>query len=355
MRSRMRGWICDERPNILLTSVGRRAYLVRWFKEALDGSGEVHAVNSSLMSTGLEAADISSVSPIIHSSDYIPFLLEYCVDNRIGALIPLFDIDIPVIAENRKAFEEIGCFPLVPTYQTAITCNDKFAAYRFLKEHGIGTVETFLGVGECMAALKEGRAAYPVIAKPRWGMGSIGIMEANDEAELRACASMIRRRIDGSYLCYESSWTHDDPVIFQAKLQGTEYGLDVVNDLRGHLSAYAVKRKLAMRAGETDCAQVIPDDGRFGRLAAVIAEHAGHAGNMDVDVFDVDGELRVLEMNARFGGGYPFSHACGLDIPRALISWLRGDDPDPRWLSLSCYGVFQKDMDIVQVLQRESE
>lgn len=102
-----------------------------------------------------------------------------------------------------------------------------------------------------------------------------------------------------------------------------------------------------MRAGETDIAEVIEPDSRFEDLAHSLACLSQHPGCMDVDVFDVDGGLMVLEMNARFGGGYPFSHAAGADIPRALVSWLRGKKCAPDALTVKKPGIYMKDMKIV--------
>ena len=104
-----------------------------------------------------------------------------------------------------------------------------------------------------------------------------------------------------------------------------------------------------MRAGETDIAEVVVADARFESLARSLAELSQHPGCMDVDVFDVDGELMVLEMNARFGGGYPFSHSAGADMPRALVSWLHGEEPEPDAFAVELPGVYMKDMRIVRV------
>lgn len=96
--------------NILLTSAGRRSYLVQYFKEALKTAGcggAVHAANSQ-PAASFAAADRTVVTPLIYDQYYIPFLLDYCRRWEIGLLIPLFDIDLPVLAAHRAEFEAAG-------------------------------------------------------------------------------------------------------------------------------------------------------------------------------------------------------------------------------------------------------
>lgn len=344
-----RAWLSHERPNVLLTSAGRRSYLVRWFRDALGGEGLVCATNSDPASPALAEADVAEVSPLIYSDGYLPFLLGFCERNRVGAVVPLFDVDVPVLAAHRGELEAIGCLPVVAPEAFARACADKLAAARLLEGAGVPCVPTWLGAGEFLRAVGGGRASFPAVAKPRWGMGSIGVVRASDEGELLAAERMVRRGVESSYLRYESAGDMGSCVVVQGAASGAEYGMDVVCDLSGSYRGCVVRRKLAMRAGETDSAEVLPQgsDPRFERLARSLAAVSRHPGNMDVDVFDEGGELRVLEMNARFGGGYPFSHAAGVDLPRALVAWLRGGECDLRDLEVDRPGRYMKDMSVV--------
>lgn len=339
--------ICEERPNILLTSVGRRTYLVKWFKDALNGSGEVHAVNSDNLSPALIAADKATVCPIIYSDEYIPFLVDYCKNNKIGAVFPLFDIDIPILAANKSRFNQIGCLPVTANLISARCCNDKYETYLKLRETCLPTIPSFIELEECERALNSNEISFPLILKPRWGMGSIGVHRVCSNEELRFVYRMVQREINNTYLKYEAAIDSDKSVLIQVAVDGQEYGLDVINDLNGEYQSVVVKKKIAMRAGETDSAEVIPAEGRFIELARRLSYIICQPGNLDVDVFDVDGELFVLEMNARFGGGYPFSHAAGVDLPKALVLWLTGKSAPASLLSPQKYGRYFKDITIV--------
>ena len=51
-----------------------------------------------------------------------------------------------------------------------------------------------------------------------------------------------------------------------------------------------------------------------------------HIGNLDVDIMQrADGTYCVLELNPCFGGGFPFSYEDGVNMPKAIIQWVKGE------------------------------
>lgn len=319
--------------NILLTSAGRRTYLVNYFKEALcmaGLTGMVHAANSE-SSPAFFAADNQVITPLIYDSGYIPFLLDYCKKWEIQLLVPLFDIDLPILSRNKKVFWDQGTRVVTAEPAAIEICNDKWKTCRTLEEEGILTPKSWLNREAAFWAIKEGQASYPLILKPRWGMGSLSVYQADDEEELKIFHRKICREIQAGYLKYEAAQERENCVIIQEKITGRELGMDVVNDLEGVCRAVVVKEKANMRAGETDAAVTIkaPELERIGNHLSKIL---GHPGNLDVDILEAGGQSYVLEMNARFGGGYPFSHAAGLHLPYALVMWASGKEPKEQYL-----------------------
>ena len=312
--------------NILLTSVGRRAYMVKYFKSAIGENGEVHVCNSDDKTVAFRYADHSVISPLIYEDNYIPFLLEYCRENNIGLLLSLFDIDLPVLAKNKEAFAQIGTRIIVSDAELVEICNDKWKTYLFLKENGFHVPKTYLSLEQVLLALDRGELQYPVIVKPRFGCGSIAMSVAEDEMALMYYFRRNTRTISRSYLQYESAGV-EEKILYQECLKGQEYGVDIINDLEGNYRTSIVKKKIAMRAGETDIAELV-NEPKIRAETERLGKITGHIANMDCDVFLVDGEPYVLEMNARFGGGYPFSHMGGCDLPRAIVEWAHGADAD---------------------------
>ncbi|MEZ9835253.1 ATP-grasp domain-containing protein [Vibrio breoganii] len=333
--------------NILLTSVGRRAYLIDYFKSAFKGKGLVHA--SNLVETySLKVADKSVLSPQIFSREYITFLIEYCLSNNVKAIVSLFDVDLQTLANHKLEFKRNGIEVIVSKPEVIKICNDKWETYKFLKTSGFNTPKTYIDVRLAKSDIESGELSYPVILKPRWGMGSIGVYKAENEIELEVFYNKIQREIQNTYLKYESCQDKNRAVIIQQFISGDEYGLEVVNDLDANYVATLSKKKIAMRAGETDQAEIVINE-EFDWLGNRISTYLGHVANLDVDVLEENGVFFVLEMNARFGGQYPFSHVAGADLPLQIRYWLENKDTEPSLFNIENGVVASKDLNIVRL------
>lgn len=317
--------------NIMLTSVGRRAYMVKYFKEILNNKGKVYVCNSDDTSIAFKYADEKVISPLIYNEQYIPFLLNYCKKNAIDILISLFDIDLFILAQHKKQFEEIGTKVIVSDPEIIEVCNDKWKTYQFLKYNGFNTPSSFLNINEVKEKITINELSYPIVVKPRYGCGSISISIAYDKEDLYYLTKKANKDIASSYLKYESAVT-EDKVIYQECLKGQEYGADIINNLNGETQNVIIRKKLAMRSGETDIAQLV-DEPIIKKTLLQLGQVTKHIGNMDCDVFLVNNVPYILEMNARFGGGYPFSHMGGCNLPKAIINWVKGIDIDKDMIS----------------------
>jgi len=310
--------------NILFTSAGRRTYIVEYFQEVLKPiGGKVFVVNSDSDAPAMWVANSCARAPMIHDPDYPDFLLKYSLENQIDCIIPLFDLDLPVLADLKEVFLRDKIHIIVADKWICEMANDKWQTQSFLKVHGFPTRPSFLTLSDCLHSLKKGKAAFPFFVKPRWGMGSIGLFKAEDLRELEFYFLKVSKEIQNSYLNDISK--ADQSVLIQEGFPGKEYGLDIINDLDGNYLTTIVKEKLAMRSGETDVAITI-DEPILVALGKKIAGIARHPGNMDVDVFFDGVDPFILEFNPRFGGGYPFSHQAGANLPQVIVDCLLGKE-----------------------------
>ena len=306
--------------------------MVEYFKQALNGTGKVYASNSILTYT-LEQADEYVLTPNIYDDSYISFLLDYCKQKNITAIISLFDIDLPVLAKNKELFKKEGITLVISDYNVTQICNDKWSTYEFLVRIGIKQTPSFINLAEAKQAIATGIVTYPLFIKPRWGMGSIGFYKVENEEELNVLYKKLHREIFNTYLKYESSVDVDSCIIIQQAIEGQEYGIEVLNDLDGRYVTTFAKKKVAMRSGETDIAETV-DPNMFAEIGRNISYQLKHIANLDVDCFVADnGDIYVLEMNCRFGGQYPFTHNAGVDTPLQIIKWLQGEATDKKLIN----------------------
>ena len=316
--------------NVLITCAGRRGYLVEYFREVVSPlGGRVVTANSEFYAAGLLAGDQRYVVPRIDDAGYLSVLLKIVEEQRIGLVLSLFDLDLPVLAAARGLFKEIGAEVAVSNPDTIEIAGDKWRMFEFLRAHGIPTPRSWLVPDDALNAMASGDVSFPLFVKPRWGMGSVGVRRADDPAELQAAVLGAREDVARTYLNLMAPERLGEAVLIQEFLTGVEYGADVFNDLEGRHLATAVKRKISQRPEGADFAFTVSDielEGLCSQLSLLLR----HRGNLDIDFIRPDGGIpQVLEINARFGGGYPFSHLAGARFPRALVQMVRGEEPDP--------------------------
>ena len=321
-------------PNILFTCAGRRTYLLKYFKEQLGNEGKVIGADMQLSAPALSVADVKEQVPAVYAHDYIDRVLDICRRNDVAAIICLNDLELPILAANSERFAAEGILPIVSPTETLDICFDKYRTARYVESLGLSTPATYINLAEAKEALAAGRLAFPLVLKPRWGSGSIGIEFVNNLEELSEVYAMLLKKVKKSILATAS--TGEEYILIQQKIEGQEYGMDVMNDLAGRNRGVSVKKKLAMRAGETDKAQTV-NNAEIRAIGMKLGENLHHIGNLDVDVFEKDGKYYVLELNPRFGGGFPFSYEAGVNFPKAIIEWLKGNDIDDSML-IPAYG-----------------
>jgi len=319
------------RTDVLLTCAGRRNYLVEFFRAALAGSGRVLAADARADAAALAEADAAFVTPDALDPHYPERLLELCAREDVGLVVPLNDLELPVLARERERFRAEGVQVVVSSPEVIDLCFDKLATARKLAEWGFAAPATFDELGAALHALDTGRLLPPAVVKPRWGSGSIGVEFCQDRRELVLAHQLVSMRLGRTALAASSAADPEHAVLVQEHVPGQEYGLDIVNDLAGRTAAVFVKRKLAMRAGETDRAETVAD-ADLEQLGHDLGTRLGHVGNLDCDLFVHRQGVTVMELNPRFGGGYPFTHAAGANVPAALVAWWQGRAPEPGWL-----------------------
>ena len=333
--------------NILFTCAGRRTYLLKYFKENMNTGDKVVATDMQLSAPALQAADVKIQVPAVYDPKYVDITLNICKEHNIDALISLNDLELPILAENKAKFEELGVTVIVSDSIVIDICFDKYKTAQWVESLGLNAPKTYITLASAKEALSKGEISFPLFMKPRWGSGSIGLETIDDMEELDIYYHLLMKKIKKTILATAS--VGEEYIMIQEKLTGKEYGLDVMNDLEGNNVAVSVKQKLAMRAGETDKAITI-DLPEVREMGATIGRNLKHIGNLDVDIMQrANGDYCVLELNPRFGGGFPFSYEAGVNLPKAILKWLLGEDADSAILQPEYGRMFAKNDYLMEI------
>lgn len=295
------------RFNILISSAGRRVSLLRIFKQALAGmgiEGQILAADMSIMSAAYHDADRAFQVPSCTSDDFVPAMLDLCRQNDVRLVVPTIDTELLTYATHREEFEAIGTRVSISSPEVIRICGRKDHTHAWLTEQGFPTVRQ-VSVDELES--EPDALSFPLLVKPRGGSASIGVSVVRDLDEMRAA-------------------TRCGEFIVQTLAHGIEHTVDLFLDGQGRCRCAIPRRRLEVRSGEVSKGVTVRNH-RLIELAKHISEVLpGAFGVLNIQMFwdpDTD-DLAVIEINPRFGGGFPLSWRAGGDYPRWLIEAVLG-------------------------------
>jgi carbamoyl-phosphate synthase large subunit len=272
---------------VLLTGVGKRYDIVSAFAQ----HARVVAADPNPLAPAQYAAHVRVAVPRIDSPDYVPALKALCEEHGIGAVVPLTDLDIEVLASARVA-AELPAF--VPDPEIARATYDKFEAHLLLERLGLPSPPTVLP-GEPVPS-------YPVMVKPRRGSGARSIHRADDAEAARFFVRYVT-----------------EPTMVQRHMDGPEFSIDCLSDLDGRCLNAIPRTMIESRGGESIKGTVIAD--------------AELRGPCTVQVFrDRQIGLGITDVNTRFGGAFPapmYAALPGRTYPELIVRLAAGERVEP--------------------------
>jgi carbamoyl-phosphate synthase large subunit len=285
---------------VLLTGVGKRYDIVSAFAQ----HATVVAADPNPLAPAQYAAHYRRAVPRIDDPGYVPALRALCDEYDIGAVVPLTDLDIEVLAHARAAGELPA---LVPDPQVARATFDKYEAHLLLEELGLPSPPTVLP-GEPIPY-------FPVMVKPRQGSGARSIHRADDVA---GTAFMVR------YIA--------EPAMVQKLMDGPEFSIDTLSDLDGRCLNAIPRTMIESRGGESIKGTVIADPELI-ELGRRVVEALVVRGPCTVQVFrDSEVGLGITDVNTRFGGAFPapmYAALPGRTYPELIVAMARGERVEP--------------------------
>ncbi len=298
----------DSQFVVLFTAVGRRGALVKLFRKALAElgvSGRVLGADMSPLAPAMYLVDKGFLVPRATDPTYVDVLERICRDEAVDLVVPTIDPELPILARARERFERIGTVLHVSSPEVVDIAYGKDRTHRWLVEHGIPTVQQW-EAGEALEAVSD--LPYPLVVKPTRGSASIGVSVVHDEMELRWA---LRKRQD---------------CVVQERAPGREYTVSAYVDRAGKVRCLVPRLRLEVRAGEVSKGRAERVEPVREVVRRVCETLPGAWGALNVQVFyeEATESCKVIEINPRFGGGYPLAWEAGAKFPVWLIQEVLG-------------------------------
>jgi carbamoyl-phosphate synthase large subunit len=308
----------EARVNVLLSSAGRRVHLMKLLQTTLQElvpAGRVFAADRSELAAACHLADGSVTVPAVLDEGFGAAIAALCVERAVKLVVPTIDTELAPYAALAPLLAEEGTVVSISSPEVIEICSSKRRTNGWLRDHGY-PVPVRYERDEALAAVERG----PLIVKPDRGSSSIGVFAVHDAEELE----MALRRPD---------------VVIEELVSGEEYTVDVFVDATGRATSPVPRLRLEVRAGEVSKGLTVHLPHVEALVARIAEDLPGARGCLNVQLVHDPrtGRIAVLEINARFGGGYPLTHHAGAPYVRWLLEEALGLESSipssPTWRS----------------------
>lgn len=283
----------------MVTSAGRRVSLVRAFQAELKKrypDSKVFASDANPdWSAACRVSDKFFKSPRISDSAYISFLIELCLENEIGLVIPTVDTELLKLSEHRSVFESNDINLIVSDEELVVKCRDKRLTNNLFNNLGIVVPKS----------VDKFNRTYPLFIKPYDGSLSQGIQLVRTENDWR------------------DSFLYDDKLMFMEYLDPMdhqEYTVDAYYSKNSQLISLVPRKRVEVRGGEISKG-LTEKNNLYSSLVETIGNLKGARGCLTIQFFINRKNKGIIgiEINPRFGGGFPLSYSAGANFPGWLI------------------------------------
>ncbi len=279
--------------NILFTNAGRRTYIIDYALKLKDIKIFVTETDKySPVGMYDRVRKLSTIKVGDSPKKYLRQILNIVKREKIKKIIPLSNFDLVILAKNKKLFFKNGCNVVVSDLNIVKKCINKKLMYEYCIKNKINIPESYFSKN---AKLKKNQI---FIKKKIEGSGGEGM-------------EILKKKNDISKINFKNFF-------IQKKVNGEEYGADIFSMKKNNFRI-CIKKKILMRSGETDRSVVVIDEKIFNFCKKIKKYFPSH-GNLDCDIIkDKNGRLYLIDLNPRFGGGYPATHEAGFKFLYFLL------------------------------------
>lgn len=298
-----------KKISILFSCIGRRVSLLKSFKAAarqLKLEPCIIGTDVTQLSAALALCDKGFVVNPVGHREYLGQLLDIVVKCKVNLFIPTTDLDLKLLAVNKSRFAKLGCEVMISSPDVIDICQDKRETFDFLLAKGFDTPDTI----STRSALLRKKLTYPRFLKPWDGHAGRGTATVTGREEMK----VFSRRIPNC--------------IVQEYIDGVEYTCDVFVDFAMKVRTVVPRKRIEIRAGEVSKGQIVKHDEIMSQGRKLVETLGAGPGVITIQLIeDLNGNIKIIEINPRFGGGAPLSIKAGANFPKWILQQVIGREP----------------------------
>jgi len=286
--------------NILITSAGRRVSLLRSFQKELKKvkpKSKVYATDANpILSAACQIADGFFKVPRLDDPDYINTLIGFCKTYDISLIIPTIDTELLELAKNKTRFETEGIVVVISSVDFVSKCRDKRVIHEFFEAHNVNVAKEYA----------KDNYKLPLFIKPFDGSRSV------DTYLIRSKEDLTEYHFSNEKLMFLEYLDHD---------AYDEFTCDLYYSKDHQLKCAVPRKRVEVRDGEVYKALTVNN-----ALVPYIKKNLnyieGAVGCLTAQFFlhrNDDTKISAIEINPRFGGGFPLSYLAKANFPKWII------------------------------------
>ena len=285
--------------NVLITSIGRRVSLLRAFQKELKlrfPEAKVYAADAApKLSAACQMAEAYFKVPMLREETYIPYLINKCLENDIKIIIPTIDTELEILARNRDLLCKEGIIPIISSEAFISQCRNKRVIHQFFTEHNIPVAKEF----------DKKDYQLPIFIKPEDGSRSVDTYIIKEERDFRDFHFSNDKLMFLEYLDHEKF---------------DEFTCDMYYDREHILRCVVPRKRIEVRDGEVNKGVTVENE-IVPLIRKELGKIPGAVGCLTAQFFRHKETAAVygIEINARFGGGFPLSYLAGANFPAWIL------------------------------------
>lgn len=285
--------------NVLITSAGRRVSLVRAFKKEIIkfyDNGNVFTTDANpTYSPACNVSDKYFKVKSVTDPAYITNLLSLCIANEIKMIIPTIDEELQLLAGHKHLFDNANIHLIISSSSFVATCRDKRKTNKFFLHNKI----------EIPYPMDKENLSFPLFIKPYDG-------------SLSADTYLIKSRTE-----LTDYHLDNDKFMFMEYIDrkhNHEFTIDMYYGRDHFVKCIVPRKRISIRAGEINKGITCKNSIVY-FLKEKLGRIDGAVGCLTAQLFlnKKTQHIKAIEINPRFGGGYPLSYAAGANFPKWLI------------------------------------